>query len=82
MIASIHFSGHESTVVIVQRIDIIYTENCSYRLLFQNKLLKKLFSEEDPKLVVPSNVRVKVSAQKPVLSTPKQNKKTVNLLMG
>lgn len=44
---------------------------------FQNKLLKKLFSEEDPKLVVP-NVRVKVSAQKPVLSTPKQNKKTVS----
>lgn len=37
-----------------------------------------MFSEEDPKLVVP-NVRVKVSAQKPVLSTPKQNKKTVSL---
>lgn len=45
--------------------------------MFQNKLLKKLFSEEDAKLVVPSNVRVKVSAQKPVLSTPRQNKKTV-----
>lgn len=47
-------------------------------VFFQNKLLKKLFSDEDPKLVVP-NVRVKVSAQKPVLSTPKQNKKTVSL---
>ncbi|XP_076648342.1 dilute class unconventional myosin isoform X2 [Halictus rubicundus] len=42
-----------------------------------NKLLKKLLSEEDPKLSVPPNVRVKVSAQKPLLSTPKQNKKTV-----
>lgn len=42
-----------------------------------NKLLKKLFSDEDPKLMVPPNVRVKVSAQKPVISSPKQNKKTV-----
>ncbi|XP_076285323.1 dilute class unconventional myosin isoform X2 [Lasioglossum baleicum] len=42
-----------------------------------NKLLKKLLSEEDPKLSVPSNVRVKVSAQKPAPATPKQNKKTV-----
>lgn len=50
---------------------------CSYCLLFQNKLLKKLFSEEDPKLMVPSNVRLKVSAQKPALNSPKQNKKTV-----
>ncbi|XP_076241544.1 dilute class unconventional myosin isoform X2 [Calliopsis andreniformis] len=44
----------------------------------QNKLLKKLFSDEDPKLgVPPPNVRIKVSAQKPVSNTPKQNKKTV-----
>lgn len=44
---------------------------------FQNKLLKKLLSEEDPKLSVPSNARVKVSAYKPIAPTPKQNKKTV-----
>ncbi|XP_031836007.1 dilute class unconventional myosin isoform X3 [Nomia melanderi] len=43
----------------------------------ENKLLKKLLSEEDPKLSVPSNVRVKVSAHKPMPPTPKQNKKTV-----
>lgn len=42
--------------------------------------MKKLFSEEDPKLAVPSNVRVKIFAQKPLVNTPKQNKKTVNFL--
>ncbi|XP_076377233.1 dilute class unconventional myosin isoform X3 [Megalopta genalis] len=42
-----------------------------------NKILKKLFSDEDPKLSVPSNIRLKISAQKPAPVTPKQNKKTV-----
>ncbi|KAG7189228.1 hypothetical protein KM043_008789 [Ampulex compressa] len=42
----------------------------------ENKLLKKLFCDEDPKLAVP-NVRVKISTQKSVTSAPKQNKKTV-----
>lgn len=44
----------------------------------ENKLLKKLFSDEDPKLAVP-HVRVKVSTQKsaPINTSNKQNKKTV-----
>ncbi|CAL1680216.1 unnamed protein product [Lasius platythorax] len=44
----------------------------------ENKLLKKLFSDEDPKLAVP-HTRVKVSTQKNTQtnSSNKQNKKTV-----
>ncbi|XP_011251964.2 unconventional myosin-Va isoform X2 [Camponotus floridanus] len=44
----------------------------------ENKLLKKLFSDEDPKLAVP-HTRVKVSTQKstPTNVSNKQNKKTV-----
>ncbi|KAL6423898.1 hypothetical protein ACFW04_010377 [Cataglyphis niger] len=44
----------------------------------ENKLLKKLFSDEDPKLAVP-HVRVKVSTQKSasINASNKQNKKTV-----
>ena len=49
---------------------------CIFLFLLQNKLLKKIFCDEDPKLVVP-NVKIKISAQKPTTNTPKQNKKTV-----
>ncbi|XP_076760746.1 dilute class unconventional myosin isoform X2 [Xylocopa sonorina] len=66
---TIGFLEKNRDTVIEEQVDVLRNGD--------NKLLKKLFSEEDPKLVVPSNVRVKVSAQKPVLSTPKQNKKTV-----
>ncbi|XP_076683864.1 unconventional myosin-Va-like isoform X2 [Andrena cerasifolii] len=63
------FLEKNRNTVIEEQVDVLRNGN--------NKLLKKLFSEEDPKLLVPSNVRRKVSAQKPVLSTPKQNRKTV-----
>ncbi|XP_026669743.1 unconventional myosin-Va isoform X2 [Ceratina calcarata] len=66
---TIGFLEKNRDTVIEEQVDVLRNGD--------NKLLKKLFSEEDPKLVVPPNVRVKVSAQKPVLSTPKQNKKTV-----
>ncbi|XP_043526120.1 unconventional myosin-Va isoform X2 [Frieseomelitta varia] len=66
---TIGFLEKNRDTVIEEQVDVLRNGN--------NKLLKKLFSEEDPKLMVPPNVRVKVSAQKPVLSTPKQNKKTV-----
>ena len=56
--------------VIEEQVDVLRNRNV------RNKLLKKLFSEEDPKLLVPWNVKRKVSAQKPVLNTLKQNKKT------
>ncbi|XP_076683865.1 unconventional myosin-Va-like isoform X3 [Andrena cerasifolii] len=67
------FLEKNRNTVIEEQVDVLRNGN--------NKLLKKLFSEEDPKLLVPSNVRRKVSAQKPVLSTPKQNRKTVILLV-
>ncbi|XP_076679325.1 dilute class unconventional myosin isoform X7 [Andrena cerasifolii] len=66
---TVGFLEKNRDTVIEEQVDVLRNGN--------NKLLKKLFSEEDPKLLVPSNVRVKVSAQKPVLSSPKQNKKTV-----
>ncbi|CAK9812577.1 Unconventional myosin-Va [Anthophora plagiata] len=66
---TIGFLEKNRDTVIEEQVDVLRNGD--------NKLLKKLFSEEDPKLVVPPNVRVKVSAQKPVISTPKQNKKTV-----
>ncbi|XP_017766826.1 PREDICTED: unconventional myosin-Va isoform X4 [Eufriesea mexicana] len=75
-----HFADlvqYETTGFLEKNRDTVIEEQVDVLRNGDNKLLKKLFSEEDPKLMVPSNVRVKVSAQKPVLSTPKQNKKTV-----
>ncbi|XP_043795011.1 unconventional myosin-Va isoform X1 [Apis laboriosa] len=74
-----HFADrvqYEATGFLEKNRDTVIEEQVDVLRNGDNKLLKKLFSDEDPKLVVP-NVRVKVSAQKPVLSTPKQNKKTV-----
>lgn len=75
-----HFADlvqYETTGFLEKNRDTVIEEQVDVLRNGDNKLLKKLFSEEDPKLVVPPNVRVKVSAQRPVLSTPKQNKKTV-----
>ncbi|XP_043264989.1 unconventional myosin-Va isoform X1 [Colletes gigas] len=66
---TVGFLEKNRDTVIEEQIDVLRNGD--------NKLLKKLFSEEDPKLAVPTNVRVKISAQKPLLNTPKQNKKTV-----
>lgn len=66
---AVGFLEKNRDTVIEEQIDILRSS--------QNKLLKKLFSEEDPKLTVP-NARIKVSAQKPISSSaPKQHKKTV-----
>ncbi|XP_043283609.1 unconventional myosin-Va isoform X3 [Venturia canescens] len=54
--------------VVEEQIEVLRSGN--------NKLLKKLFCDEDPKLAVP-NAKIKISAQKPTINTPKQNKKTV-----
>ncbi|XP_076169169.1 dilute class unconventional myosin isoform X2 [Ptiloglossa arizonensis] len=66
---TIGFLEKNRDTVIEEQVDVLRNGD--------NKLLKKLFSEEDPKLAVPSNVRVKIFAQKPLVNTPKQNKKTV-----
>ncbi|XP_034177931.2 dilute class unconventional myosin isoform X2 [Osmia lignaria lignaria] len=66
---TIGFLEKNRDTVIEEQVDVLRNGD--------NKLLKKLFSDEDPKLMVPPNVRVKISAQKPAPSTPKQNKKTV-----
>ncbi|KAK2576101.1 hypothetical protein KPH14_007435 [Odynerus spinipes] len=74
-----HFAGlvrYETVGFLEKNRDTVVEEQVDVLRGGGNKLLKKLFSDEDPKLVVP-NVRVKVSAQKPVMATPKQNKKTV-----
>ncbi|XP_043471362.1 unconventional myosin-Va isoform X1 [Leptopilina heterotoma] len=66
---AVGFLEKNRDTVIEEQIDILRSS--------QNKLLKKLFSEEDPKLTVP-NARIKVSAQKTSSSSaPKQHKKTV-----
>ncbi|XP_020287438.1 unconventional myosin-Va isoform X2 [Pseudomyrmex gracilis] len=59
--------------------DTVIEEQVNVLRNSENKLLKKLFSNEDPKLAVP-HTRVRVSAQKNVpsnASNNKQNKKTV-----
>ncbi|XP_043680651.1 unconventional myosin-Va isoform X1 [Vespula pensylvanica] len=73
-----HFAGlvqYETLGFLEKNRDTVIEEQVDVLRAGGSKLLKKLFCDEDPKLVVP-NVRVKVSAQKPVI-TPKQNKKTV-----
>ncbi|XP_014602848.1 PREDICTED: unconventional myosin-Va isoform X1 [Polistes canadensis] len=73
-----HFAGlvqYETLGFLEKNRDTVIEEQVDVLRAGDNKLLKKLFCDEDPKLVVP-NTRVKVSAQKPVI-TPKQNKKTV-----
>ncbi|XP_024227627.1 unconventional myosin-Va isoform X2 [Bombus impatiens] len=75
-----HFADrvqYETTGFLEKNRDTVIEEQVDVLRNGDNKLLKKLFSEEDPKLMVPSNVRLKVSAQKPALNSPKQNKKTV-----
>lgn len=66
---TVGFLEKNRDTVIEEQVDVLRNS--------KNKLLKKLFSDEDPKLLVP-HVRLKVSAQKSTpSSTPKQNKKTV-----
>ncbi|XP_015428617.1 PREDICTED: unconventional myosin-Va [Dufourea novaeangliae] len=75
-----HFADlvrYETTGFLEKNRDTVIEEQVDALRNGDNKLLKKLLSEEDPKLMVPPNVRVKVSAQKPMSVTPKQNKKTV-----
>ncbi|XP_015604628.1 unconventional myosin-Va isoform X2 [Cephus cinctus] len=74
-----HFADlvqYETTGFLEKNRDTVMEEQINVMRNSHNKLLKKLFCGEDPKLTVP-NVRVKISAQKPLINTPKQNKKTV-----
>ncbi|XP_066588224.1 unconventional myosin-Va isoform X2 [Prorops nasuta] len=75
----IHFADrvqYETVGFLEKNRDTVIEEQIDVLRSSENKLLKKLFREEETKLVVP-NARIKVSAQKPVQSNPKQNKKTV-----
>ncbi|XP_018338219.1 PREDICTED: unconventional myosin-Va isoform X1 [Trachymyrmex septentrionalis] len=67
---TVGFLEKNRDTVIEEQVDVLRSS--------ENKLLRRLFSEEDPKLAVP-HTRVKVSAQKNVLinAANKQNKKTV-----
>ncbi|XP_011648183.1 unconventional myosin-Va isoform X2 [Pogonomyrmex barbatus] len=67
---TVGFLEKNRDTVIEEQIDVLRSG--------ENKLLRKLFREEDPKLAVP-HARVKVSAQKsaPMNTSNKQNKKTV-----
>ncbi|XP_015519328.2 unconventional myosin-Va isoform X1 [Neodiprion lecontei] len=75
-----HFADrvqYETTGFLEKNRDTVIEEQIDVLKDGSNKLLKKLFSgADDQKLGVP-NVRVKISAQKPNINTPKQNKKTV-----
>ncbi|XP_008202902.1 unconventional myosin-Va isoform X2 [Nasonia vitripennis] len=68
---TVGFLEKNRDTVIEEQIDVLRNS--------QNGLLKKLFSDEDPKLSVPSNTRVKVSAHKQSTAAPAptKNKKTV-----
>ncbi|XP_012059689.1 PREDICTED: unconventional myosin-Va [Atta cephalotes] len=67
---TVGFLEKNRDTVIEEQVDVLRNS--------ENKLLRRLFSEEDPKLAVP-HTRVKVSTQKNVLmnAANKQNKKTV-----
>ncbi|XP_018394094.1 PREDICTED: unconventional myosin-Va isoform X2 [Cyphomyrmex costatus] len=67
---TVGFLEKNRDTVIEEQVDVLRSS--------ENKLLRRLFSEEDPKLAVP-HTRVKVSTQKnvPMNATNKQNKKTV-----
>ncbi|KAG5308478.1 MYO5B protein, partial [Acromyrmex insinuator] len=67
---TVGFLEKNRDTVIEEQVDVLRSS--------ENKLLRRLFSEEDPKLAVP-HTRVKVSTQKNVLTNAanKQNKKTV-----
>jgi len=67
---TVGFLEKNRDTVIEEQVDVLRNS--------ENKLLRRLFSEEDPKLAVP-HIRVKVSTQKNVLTNAanKQNKKTV-----
>ncbi|KAG5333500.1 MYO5B protein, partial [Acromyrmex charruanus] len=67
---TVGFLEKNRDTVIEEQVDVLRSS--------ENKLLRRLFSEEDPKLAVP-HTRVKVSAQKNILTNAanKQNKKTV-----
>ncbi|XP_044003935.1 unconventional myosin-Va isoform X2 [Aphidius gifuensis] len=66
------FLDKNRDTVIEEQIDILRTSD--------NKLLRQLFTDCLPKLTVPNQSKIKISAQKPIqqsLTMPKQNKKTV-----
>ncbi|XP_012524245.1 unconventional myosin-Va isoform X2 [Monomorium pharaonis] len=67
---TVGFLEKNRDTVIEEQVDVLRNS--------ENKLLRKLFNEEDPKLAVP-HTKVKVSAQKsaPISTANKQNKKTV-----
>ncbi|XP_012285595.1 unconventional myosin-Va isoform X2 [Orussus abietinus] len=88
----LHFADrveYDATGFLEKNRDTVIEEQIDILRDGHNKLLKRLFCDEDPKLAVP-NARVKISAQKSTPSAPKQNKKTVgsqfrdslNLLMA
>ncbi|XP_011873273.1 PREDICTED: unconventional myosin-Va [Vollenhovia emeryi] len=76
-----HFADlvqYETVGFLEKNRDTVIEEQVDVLRSGKNKLLRRLFSEEDPKLTVP-HTRVKVSAQKivPTSAANKQNKKTV-----
>ncbi|XP_071572144.1 unconventional myosin-Va isoform X3 [Temnothorax nylanderi] len=76
-----HFADlvqYETVGFLEKNRDTVIEEQVDVLRSGENKLLRRLFSDEDPKLTVP-HTRVKVSAQKsaPTSAANKQNKKTV-----
>lgn len=74
-----HFADlvqYETTGFLEKNRDTVIEEQVDLLRNSENKLLRKLFSDEDPKLAVP-HARVKVSMQKITPASNKQNKKTV-----
>ncbi|XP_024886489.1 unconventional myosin-Vb-like, partial [Temnothorax curvispinosus] len=76
-----HFADlvqYETVGFLEKNRDTVIEEQVDVLRSGENKLLRRLFSDEDPKLTVP-HTRVKVSAQKsaPMSAANKQNKKTV-----
>ncbi|KAK0172448.1 hypothetical protein PV328_005764 [Microctonus aethiopoides] len=68
--STVGFLDKNRDTVMEEQIDVLRSSN--------NKLLKQLFSDSPPKLSVPNQTKVKISAQKPLQNnSPKQNKKTV-----
>ncbi|XP_071640301.1 unconventional myosin-Va isoform X3 [Temnothorax longispinosus] len=76
-----HFADlvqYETVGFLEKNRDTVIEEQVDVLRSGENKLLRRLFSDEDPKLTVP-HTRVKVSAQKsaPMSAANKHNKKTV-----
>ncbi|XP_034943437.1 unconventional myosin-Va isoform X2 [Chelonus insularis] len=68
--STVGFLDKNRDTVIEEQVDMLRSSD--------NKLLKQLFNDDPPKLSVPNQTKVKISASKPLTSSaPKANKKTV-----